>query len=133
MSLFYSVVFLSIGMTLARLIFAGVRQPKRPWWARESLATSVLIVVTGMLAFGVAFLAEAAFSWEDQVIGMAEIVAILGTIMAAVVLWVLMGSLLPVSTKAPVVSLPQTGPEAPDHGPATVPPAESSARRCKAA
>ncbi len=116
MSLLYSVLYLSIGVTLARLAFLGSRLPRRHWWTAEGFTVFVVVVIVGLLTFGVAFLADTVFGWERQVIGLSELVSVAGILMTATVLWVVMGNLLSTPPRDNVVSLPeQPGPGAPDN------------------
>lgn len=109
MSLFYAVVFFSVSAILGRAAYVGSRLPRRPWWARESLITSLLIIIVGMLAFGIAHLSSALLAWESQDVGIAEVAGMAGIAMAAAVIWVLAGRMLPVPTDGTVVPLPRTG------------------------
>lgn len=117
MSLLYSVLYLSIGVTLARLALLAGRQPRQHWWTAEGFTTFVVIVIVGLLSFGVAFLADTVFGWERQVIGLFELAAAMGIMMSAAILWVVMDKLLAAPSQGNVVSLPeQPGPAAPDDG-----------------
>lgn len=74
--------------------------PRRYWWSAEGFSTFIVIVAVGLLTFGVAFLADTVFGWERQVIGLFELVAVIGIVMSAAVLWVVMSNLLSAAPEA---------------------------------
>lgn len=129
MSLLYAVALLSVSMCFGRVLYIGNRRVNAPWWAKEGITTSLVLVIVGVMTLGLGFLLETILTWKEQVITVTQVVIMAGIIAAAAAMWMLLGREVPARTGDNVVPAPQagSGPRAPVHGDAS--PAVSSPSR----
>lgn len=119
MSLLYAVALLSVSTALLRVLYVVSRMPKTPWWAGESTMHCLLIPAVGMISFGLVFLLEFVFTWNDQVIGFEETLVTAGIVATSIVVWLLMGRVSAASIKDAVVPMPQPPSVSAGHGPSS--------------
>lgn len=85
MDLVYSVAAFAAMIVLYTIVLVGTRRREPSFWASEGMVGNVwCILMTGLIAYGVALAARFALTWPEQPFGLREAVMVAAIVVACV-------------------------------------------------